>query len=142
MSSKAFFRVLAALVFVGLFVAPAARVDAALNEAIVTPAAGPYELVIIEVENCIYCDVLRRDVMPSYATSPQGRELPVRFVDLNTPEAANLELSEPLTMVPTMLLVKANREVSRAPGYLGPEGFFHAIKAMISSVPSRRSGPQ
>ena len=128
-------RVVAALLFAGLLITPATRVDAALNEAIVTPAIGPYELVIVEVENCIYCDVLRRDVMPAYSTSPQGRELPIRFVDLNAPDAANLELSEPLTMVPTMLLVKANREVSRAPGYLGPEGFFHAIKAMMSSAP-------
>ena len=78
MSSKFFVRVLSALLLAGMLVVPTSRVDAALNEAIVNPAIGPYELVIVEVENCIYCDVLRRDVMPAYATSAEGRELPVR----------------------------------------------------------------
>ena len=110
--------------------------DAALNEAIVTPNAGPYELVIVEVEGCIYCEVLRRDVMPAFNVSPEAKQVSVRFLDLNTPEASNLELVDgPLTTVPTVLLVKANREVSRAPGYMGPEGFFAAIKWMLKNAP-------
>jgi thioredoxin-related protein len=123
------------LIVMVMLASPAARVQAALNEQIVTPAVGPYELVIVEVENCVYCEVLRREVMPAYAMSEHGRGLPVRFLDLNTPEAAKLELVEPLTMVPTVLLVKANHEVGRAPGYMGPEGFFHAIRFMISNAP-------
>ena len=108
-------------------------VDAARNDKIVTPTYGPYELVVIEVEGCKYCEVLRRDVMPVFNASPEARELPLRFLDLNTPEASQLELTEgPLTTVPTVLLVKANREVGRAAGYMGPEGFFHSIKWMMS----------
>lgn len=121
---------------IALLVVPQSRVDAALNEKIVTPTYSPYELVIVEVEGCIYCEVLRRDVMPVFNASPEARELPVRFLDLNTPEAKKLELTEgPLTQVPTVLLVKANREVGRAAGYMGPEGFFHSIKWMMSRAP-------
>ena len=106
-------------------------VDAARNDSAVQQGAGPYELVIVEVENCTYCEVLRRDVMPAYMTSPEARDLPVRFLDLNKPEAARLQLTDgPLTIVPTLLLVKANREVGRAPGYMGPDGFFYAIRWM------------
>lgn len=115
---------------------PLTRVDAARNEAIVTPAMGPYEIVIIEVEGCIYCEVLRRDVMPAFNASQEAKELSVRFLDLNTPEAAKLELTDgPLTTVPTVLLVKANREVGRTAGYLGPEGFFQSIKWMLNHAP-------
>ena len=72
---------LAALVCGAVLLAPVTRVDAALNDTIVTGAASPYELVIIEVEGCTYCDVLRRDVMPAFNASPEARELPVRCSD-------------------------------------------------------------
>ena len=126
-------RVRAGLLALAVIQVQAQSVDAARNDALVTPSAGPYELVIVEVEGCIYCEVLRRDVMPAFNASPEAKELPVRFLDLNTPEAKKLELTEgPVTTVPTVLLVKANREVGRAAGYMGPEGFFHSIKWMMS----------
>lgn len=105
----------------------------ALNEAIVPANRGPYELVVVEVENCTYCEVFRRDVMPAFVASPEARELPIRFLDLNAPEANRLELTEgPLTIVPTVLLVRENKEVSRAPGYMGPDGFFAAVRWMMA----------
>lgn len=108
----------------------------ALNEAAVSSATnGPYELVVVEVEGCTYCEVFRRDVMPAFAASPEARELPIRFLDLNAPDAKKLELTEgPLTVVPTVLLVKANREVARAPGYMGPDGFFRAVRWMMGNA--------
>lgn len=126
-------RVAAAFLALAVVMAPSQRVDAARNDALVTPSSGPYELVIVEVEGCIYCEILRRDVMPAFNASPEAKELNVRFLDLNTPDAKKLILTEgPLTTVPTVLLVKANREVGRAAGYMGPEGFFHSIKWMMS----------
>lgn len=105
----------------------------ALNEAIVPASQGPYELVVVEVENCTYCEVFRRDVMPAFVASPEARDLPIRFLDLNAPEANKLELIDgPLTIVPTILLVRENKEVSRAPGYMGPDGFFAAIRWMMA----------
>ncbi len=131
--SRKLARVAAFLLAVTVILAPAHRLDAARNDALVTPHAGPYELVIVEVEGCIYCEILRRDVMPAFDASPQAKELPVRFLDLDTPDAKKLELTEgPLTTVPTVLLLKANREVGRAAGYMGPEGFFQSIKWMMS----------
>ena len=126
----------AGLLAVAILLTPAPSVEAALDNTIVTRASGPYELVVIEVEGCIYCEVLRRDVMPAFNASPEAKELPLRFVDLNTPEAKKLVLTEgPLTTVPTVLLVKANREVGRAPGYMGPDGFFLSIKWMMEHAP-------
>jgi thioredoxin-related protein len=128
-------RTLAIFATLAVLVAPLSTVDAARNTSPVQQGAGPYELVIIEVEGCTYCAVLRRDVMPAYATAPEARDLPVRFLDLNTPEAAKLHLIDgPLTVVPTLLLVKENREVARASGYMGPDGFFYAIRWMMKQA--------
>ena len=63
--SRSSFRSSAVALGVASLLLTGLRADAALNEAIVTPNAGPYELVIVEVEGCIYCEVLRRDVMPA-----------------------------------------------------------------------------
>jgi thioredoxin-related protein len=124
------------LVAVALVIWPIIRADAARNEAIVMPLAGPYELVIVEVEGCIYCDVLRRDAMPAFNASPEAKQVSVRFLDLNTAAANALELTEgPLTTVPTVLLVKGNREMSRAAGYMGPDGFLSAIQWMMKNAP-------
>lgn len=126
-------RAVAVLLALAVVAVPVQPVGAARNDALVSPSASAYELVIVEVEGCIYCEILRRDVMPAFNASPEAKDLTVRFLDLNTPEAKKLELTEgPLTTVPTVLLVKANREVGRAAGYMGPEGFFHSIKWMMS----------
>ena len=89
------------------------------------------ELVVLEVENCIYCRLFRRDVLPQYQASPRARKVPIRFLDLNDKAADDLELSSPVMVVPTVVLIRDKREISRVPGYVGPENFFHAVNHMI-----------
>lgn len=90
------------------------------------------ELVVMEAPGCIYCTLFRRDVLPSYAASPQAKDVPIRFVDLNDEAANDLGLDGPIDVVPTFLVMKNNREVGRIPGYMGPEFFFHGISHIIS----------
>lgn len=114
---------------------PGDPLSAARNQSLVSPVANPYELVVIEVEGCAYCPILRRDAIPVFEASPQAKEISVRFLDLNTPAAQSLTLTEgPLTVVPTLLLVKDNREVGRAAGYMGPDGFVFAAKWLIQNA--------
>ena len=48
------------------------------------------EIVVVEVENCIYCGLFRRDVLPTYRGSIRAKSVPIRFVDLNDPEFERL----------------------------------------------------
>jgi hypothetical protein len=98
------------------------------------PPPSDLQLVVIEVPGCIYCRIFRRDVLPGYEASPRAREVPLRFVDLNEPGADGLELSAPITIVPTVLLVEGTREVGRITGYTGPENFFHSVNYMLSTT--------
>lgn len=96
------------------------------------PALGPAaELIVIEVEGCTYCQVFRRDVLPAYMASPRSKEVPIRFVDYNEPAAAKLPLNGPVSIVPTFIMVKRNREVGRIPGYIGRAEFFRAVTRML-----------
>lgn len=92
------------------------------------------ELVVIEAEGCIYCQIFRRDVLPSYRASPRSRVVPLRFVDLNQPEADRLAIKAPIDVVPTAILMKDHREVGRIDGYVGPEAFFHSVNRLLAGV--------
>lgn len=89
------------------------------------------ELIAFEAPGCRYCPVLRRDVVPTYATSRAGRVAPLRFVDLNDPAADSFRLSTPVTMVPTLVLVRDGVEIGRISGYFGRDNVHHMLDAML-----------
>lgn len=105
-----------------------------------TNAAAPViethniELVVVEVPGCIYCGIFRRDVLPSYQASPRAKTVPLRFLDLNDEAADRLDLSAPVTVVPTVLVLENGHEIGRITGYTGPENFFHSINAALAGI--------
>lgn len=98
------------------------------------PDGSRFELIVIEAEGCIYCQIFRRDVLPAYEISKRSQQVPLRFLDINEAEAGKMTLSEPVAIVPTVVLVERGREVSRVTGYVGPEAFFHSVNQMMSGV--------
>lgn len=89
------------------------------------------ELLVVEVDNCIYCGLFRRDVASTYKTSVRAKAVPMRFVDLNAPDVDRLSLKSPIDSVPTVLVVENGREVGRIAGYVGPEIFFHSLSRLL-----------
>jgi hypothetical protein len=104
---------------------------AARDQAATQPSAVVQELIVLEVANCTYCDVFRRDVLPRYKQSERAKDLPIRFVDLNDPAADKLKLNSAVSMVPTVILMRAGAEAGRISGYWGPEAFFKGIARML-----------
>jgi len=94
---------------------------------------APYlEVVVVESADCIYCDLFRRNVLSSYKESPRARDVPLRFLDLEALTASNLVLAEPISIVPTVLVLRDNVEIGRIPGYVGWEDFFHSINYLLA----------
>jgi hypothetical protein len=122
------------LALAALLAFAAQKALAALDGVMPSGSSG-LELVVLEVPGCIYCPVFRRDVLPRYDAFARGRELPIRFLDLNDAAADRLELEGPVDIAPTAVLLKDNREVGRIPGYLGPDNFFHAVDHLLTRVP-------
>lgn len=96
------------------------------------PKGDQMELVVMEAPSCTYCSLFRRDVLPAYEASARGKDMPVRFVDINDEAAERLGLDSPVDIVPTFVVLKNNHEVERIPGYTGPEYFFHTINYLLS----------
>ena len=124
-----------ALLFALTMIIPAKSSRADLDLETAALSTGTLELVVIEADGCIYCGLFRRDVLPSYAVSEQGKQMPVRFVDVNDTNTARLDLKSPVDIVPTFIVVKSQHEVGRISGYMGPEDFFHSISYFLASAP-------
>jgi hypothetical protein len=117
---------LMSVLMLSAYAAVAARTDAPAK-----PSIELEELIVIEAQNCIYCAIFRRDVMPNYRRSKRGADLPIRFVDLNDAEADHLKLAAAITTVPTIVLMRGGTEAGRLVGYTGPEGFFHSLARLL-----------
>lgn len=101
-----------------------------------TPAQqSDYELVVLEVRQCIYCQLFRRDVVPTYESTRHAKSIPMRFVDLDFGSTDGLRLSGPVDTVPTVLLLRNHQEIGRLTGHIGPETFLHAFKQLLSEAP-------
>lgn len=127
---RIFLQIVAAI---ALAVVPATRGSAGVDPADPMPSTSNLQLVVMEAPGCIYCTIFRRDVLPSFEASEHGKDMPVRFVDVNDVEQSGLDLQSPIDILPTFVVVKDNHEVGRIPGYMGPEDFFHSINYLLSS---------
>ncbi|MCH9808358.1 MAG: thioredoxin family protein [Alphaproteobacteria bacterium] len=105
---------------------------AARNVATVAAPAANLQLVVLEVPGCIYCGIFRRQLLPNYKASKQGRKVPVRFVDLNDPALGEIGLTQPVGVVPTFVVLENNQEIGRIPGYVSHHDFFKAIDHILA----------
>lgn len=93
------------------------------------------EVLVFETESCLYCRVFRRDVVPQYRQSKRAKVAPLRFVDAHKADLDRLGLKRPVTIVPTVVVLRDGREAGRINGYMGPEPFFHMMSQIVRSVP-------
>lgn len=127
-------RLIRGLLILALVVVARSGVRAERDPTSIIPHDSRLELVVLEVDGCIYCGLFRRDVLPKYQASPRGQDVPIRFVDLNQLDTAPLKFDSPVDIVPTVVLLKDRAEVGRITGYVGPENFFHSVDRLFASV--------
>lgn len=126
------YRVLAGALLLAAMIGAFSMSSRAARDVTTPLPAGARELVVFETDNCIYCGLMRRDVLPDYMKSQRAAEVPIRFVNVSHATPPEASLAEPLTVVPTIVLMDDGREVSRITGYAGPENFFHMVSHMLS----------
>lgn len=105
-------------------------------QAAITPQASQgiaaqTELVVIETLNCAYCRVFRRELLPAYAASSRAKDMPIRFLKVNEVGRAGISLRQPISIVPTTLVLEEGREIGRIPGLTGHDTFFRAIQMIL-----------
>lgn len=89
------------------------------------------EIIVFEVEDCTYCRLFRRDVLPGYRLSRRGKVVPIRFLDARLPTSKVAGLKKPLSQVPTVVVFRRGQEVGRIAGYTGPTAFYSFINLIL-----------
>jgi hypothetical protein len=117
------------LAALSLALAAAPGADAARDIGSEPAQLSDIELVLVEAEGCAYCADFRRVVAPRYLASPRSARVPLRFADVNDIDALSLEA--PVTIVPTLLVLRESHEIGRLAGYTGPETFFRVLDRLL-----------
>lgn len=129
---RLFLRLLALLAVVAATLSPAS-LRAAREEVPLDPAAAALELVVVETQACGLCRLFRDTVVPAYKLSPRAQDTTLRFVDINQFNPRDLDLQEPIEIVPTVVLMREGRELGRITGYTGPELFMRAVVQLLEN---------
>lgn len=95
--------------------------------------AQPTQLVMLEREDCQWCRAWHREIGPGYPRSDEGRQAPLRRVDLARTWPSDLpRLAAHYT--PTFVLLACNREIGRLIGYQGAHFFYPALAQLLAPL--------
>ncbi len=85
------------------------------------------ELLVLEVESCDICTLVRNRIQPRYEMTNHARTVPMRYMDITRRDETKLGLTAPVDVVPTIVLLRDGKEINRFVGYMGPENFLALI---------------
>lgn len=99
--------------------------------ALVTATAYPAELIVVDQAGCPFCERFEREIAPAWPNTDEGRDLPLRRVDLHGDWPADLASVEHATVTPTFILVEQGDELGRLVGYAGDDHFWFLIGQLL-----------
>lgn len=81
---------------------------------------------MFEEPGCAWCQRWHTEIGPGYAKSEEGRQAPLRRLDLRGGVPTELKQEKSVTMPPTFILIEEGVERGRLLGYPGIH-FFHPM---------------
>ena len=102
-------------------------------------AARAAELVMFERAGCPWCQRWEREVAPIYPNTPEGRQAPLRKVDLDRGVPTDLTLDAPVRFTPTFVLVENGREIGRVTGYINDATFWGLLEKLLLKTDPKKS---
>jgi len=106
---------------------------AAVDPGTSAPPTNPTgdEIVVIEVDNCTYCSLFRARVLPAYEASERAKTVPIRFMRAQDISDTGMRLRAPVSVAPTVLILRENNELARIPGMTGQDTFFQVLNHVL-----------
>lgn len=105
-------------------------------------AATAAELVMFTRDGCPWCARFEREVAPAYHLTDEGKQAPLRRIELKAGGSNVVGLAAPVIAAPTFVLFENGRETGRITGYQGDDAFWGLLGRMLADMPSpiHRSG--
>ena len=101
--------------------------------------ADAAELLVFRSDGCAWCKVWDRDVGQVYDKTPEGRRLPIRYVDIDKPRPADLRAVADIRYTPTFVVFNGDVEIGRIVGYPGPDFFWGYLGELIQRLDRRKA---
>ena len=92
---------------------------------------GPLELLMFEEPGCPWCRRWQTEVGIGYPQSSEGKQAPLRIVQVHAPLPAGIQFATAVRVSPTFVLVAHGREIGRITGYPGAEFFWPMLEDLL-----------
>lgn len=112
-----------------------ALVFLALSGSTTNAAHADVSLLLIEQAFCEWCEAWDRDVGGIYAKTEEGREAPLRRLDISAPVPEDVTLATRARFTPTFVLLREGREIGRIEGYPGEHFFWPLLNRLLEKLP-------
>lgn len=99
-------------------------------------AAALTELVMYTQTTCPFCQRFEREIAPVYERTKEGRQAPLRRVELSAGGVRGAGLKEPVFATPTFVLMANGREAGRITGYMNDDMFWGMLGRLLSGIES------
>jgi hypothetical protein len=100
------------------------------------PVAQAAELIMLERPGCSWCLRWNREIAPVYPKTAEGRQAPLRRVDVTEPWPADLAGVAGDLYTPTFIVVDNGTEIARLRGYPGEDFFWPLLGEMLGKLPA------
>jgi hypothetical protein len=100
------------------------------------PVAQAAELIMLERPGCSWCLRWNREIAPVYPKTAEGRQAPLRRVDVTEPWPADLAGVDGDLYTPTFIVVDNGTEIARLRGYPGEDFFWPLLGEMLGKLPA------
>lgn len=96
--------------------------------------AQKVELLMFEEPGCPWCRRWHAEVGPGYPHTPEGKQAPLRTLELHARLPAGIVLAAPVRFSPTFVLVSDGREIGRINGYPGADFFWPMLGDLLKKL--------
>ncbi|WP_095588962.1 thioredoxin family protein [Actibacterium ureilyticum] len=99
------------------------------------PALADLTLLMVEQRGCAYCRMWDNEIAPIYPKTAEGKVAPLRRMDLNAAQPADVTLNSRPAFTPTFVLLRDGVEIDRLEGYPGEDFFWGLLARMLETEP-------
>ena len=94
------------------------------------------ELVMVEQDGCVYCELWNEQISEIYPKTAEGKFAPLRRVDLFELDESGVAFERGVNFTPTFVVVDDGRELTRLEGYPGEDFFWFLLTKMLTETTS------
>jgi hypothetical protein len=93
------------------------------------------ELLMFDDPGCVWCRRWTAEIGPGYPRTPEGRQAPLRRIQIRDQANAGVALASRINATPTFVLVEDGQEVGRIAGYSGSDFFYPMLDELLRKIP-------